>query len=110
MADDIEGLMRRWADGIDPDVATQIDRAYEIQFAGVSGKWFLDLRRPADPLSREAPEGELCRLGMHTEDLESLLAGRSTLQQLFHVGRLRVFQDMASAMRLDRLFSKPTED
>ena len=104
MTASVRALLERLADGIDEETAAKVDRCYELRFVGKEERWYLDLRRPKGFLSRKRPDGALCSLGMHVEDLDALLEGAASLSSLFSTMRLRVFDDIGDAMRLEAVF------
>lgn len=106
MADEIEELVTTLAGRVTVEAAEAVNRAFELRFAGDERRWYLDLTRTEDFLSTERPEGDVCGLGVHVEDLRDLLDGNASLSQLFSVGRLRVFDNIGDAMRLERVFRK----
>ena len=101
---EVETLVRILGDRIDADTAEAVGRAYELRFAGLEERWYLDLTRSADFVSAERPEGDVCSLGLHVEDLRDLVEGRALMSQLFSVGRLRVFGNIGDAMKLEAVF------
>ena len=102
-----DALVARLIDRITPEAVEVIDRAYELRFVGEDRRWWLDLRADAPTLAPSArPSGAVCGIGLPAEDLEQLLDGQASLGLLFHTGRLRVFDDIGDAMRLERVFAK----
>ena len=107
MAESVEQLLRKLEAQIDAAGAEAINCAYELRFVGEEQRWYLDLRQSQDYLSTRPPDdGEFCSLGLPVADLSDLVEGRVSLKVLFSSGSLRVFGDIAQAMKLESLFSR----
>jgi alkyl sulfatase BDS1-like metallo-beta-lactamase superfamily hydrolase len=102
MAADLEQLVAQLAERIDADTAADVDRAYELRFVGDERRFSLTLSEGGAAVQQGPAAAGACPLGLHVDDLADLLDGRTTLSALFSSGRLRVFGDVADAMRLER--------
>jgi len=106
MAASIDDMIGALAERVTPELRASIDRAFELRFVGDPGKWGLDLREEAPSVTPSArPADPVCGLGLPVDDLEQLLEGRVTMGVLFQSGRLRVFDDIGDAMKLEALFA-----
>jgi hypothetical protein len=106
MSDQLEKLMTRLLAHAEAKDHARINRVFEIRFVGDERSWVLDLTaKQASMLPGPAAAATgVCGLGFHPEDLEALLNGEAKLKILFMNGRMRVFGNVADAMKLEAMF------
>jgi putative sterol carrier protein len=85
-----------------PEAAAELGASYKLVISGSGGgTWLMSLR---DAVSVTEEDGEAdCVLQLDASDLVDLLEGRTSAQQLFFSGKLRVEGDMGMAVRLQKL-------
>jgi putative sterol carrier protein len=85
-----------------PAQAREVGAVYRLSLDGEGGgHWIIDLRE--EPGVREGVADADCGLTLSASDYVDLVEGRTSAQQLFFTGRLRVEGDMGLAVRLQKL-------
>ncbi|HLV19337.1 MAG TPA: SCP2 sterol-binding domain-containing protein [Polyangiaceae bacterium] len=84
------------------DEARQVGAVYKFVLEGDGGgTWIMNLR---DNVGVTEGEGEAqCTIKMNASDYVEMMEGRTTGQQLFFSGRLKIEGDMGLAMKLQKL-------
>ncbi len=100
----VDAAVERLRAAFDPARAAAIARVFDVRFVGDARHFVLDLAAtPPTLVEGTAPPGSPS-IGIHPDDVDDLIAKRTTPRALFSTGRLRVFSGMAEAMLLDGLF------
>ena len=84
------------------DQARQVGAVYKFVLEGDGGgTWIMNLR---DNVGVTEGDGEAqCTIKMNAADYVDMMEGRTTGQQLFFSGRLKIEGDMGLAMKLQKL-------
>jgi putative sterol carrier protein len=85
-----------------PEAAGALGASYKLVVTGSGGGTWLMCLRGTVSVSEQDGEAD-CLLELDADDLVGLLEGRTSAQQLFFSGKLKVEGDVGMAVRLEQL-------
>jgi putative sterol carrier protein len=87
-----------------PEVAKQINNAYQFDLTGDGGgKWVVDLRKPSDHVSEGSIENPGVTVTMAATDFMAMVSGKLNGQMAFMQGKLKIKGDMSLALKLQQI-------